>query len=333
MEESNRDGLTALLNRKAIQEFIEELYGKIQEGKSKKKNGSRKFSVAFIDLDNFKVLNDSYGHIFGDHILLESASIIRENLGVMGKAGRYGGDEFLVVFDDATFEQTFIIMENIRREIKDHVFKILIGDEEKKASLSCSIGLASFPRDGKDAREVMRSADEALYRAKIEGRDRICIAIEEKKVPKTVYYTKGQVKRISEIAKQTKKSESDLFREAVDFLIDDYEMMSEKEDVGDLVQIHVGKNALKLVETANKTLEKGLISATGDARRQIFSKTGLWITGIRIRDDEKLGDDEISFIVNNKEIDRIEVDLDDEEIFEKLVRFIISNVSKTMREI
>ncbi len=276
MEESNRDGLTSLLNRQAIMEHIGEIFQKIQDDKAPKKNGGRRFSLAFIDLDNFKHLNDNFGHVFGDHILLEAAGIIRENLGVMGLAARYGGDEFLVVFDNTTFEQTFIIMENIRREIKAHQFKITIGNEVKQAAVHCSIGVASFPRDGKDPQEILRAADEALYRAKEEGRDRICIATEEKKVAKTIYFTKRQVQRITEIAKQTKKTESDLYREAADFIIDDYEMMDEKQEVQNLIRIQVGKNALRLVETVNKTLEKGMIAATGEARKRIFSKTGLW---------------------------------------------------------
>lgn len=333
MEESNRDGLTSLLTRQAIMEYIGELFRKIEEDKSLKKNGDRRFTIAFIDLDNFKFLNDNYGHIFGDHILLEVASVIRENLGIMGTAARYGGDEFLVVFENTTFEQTFIIMENIRREIKSHEFKITIGSEIKQAAMHCSIGLASYPRDGKDPQEVMRAADEALYRAKMEGRDRICVAAEEKKVAKTIYFTKKQVQRITEIAKQTKKTESDLYREAADFIIDDYEMMNERQDVQNLIRIHVGKNALRLVETANKTLDKGLIAATGEARKRIFDKTGLWVTGVRIQDNLELGENEISFIINNNETDRVEVDIDDPEIYGRLVRFILDNIIKSMKEI
>lgn len=333
MEESNRDGLTSLLTRQAIMEYISEIFQKIQYDKSPKKNGGRRFSLAFIDLDNFKSLNDSYGHIFGDHILLEAGGIIRENLGGMGVAARYGGDEFMVVFENTTFEQTFIIMENIRREIKAHEFRITIGSEVKQAAVRCSIGVASYPRDGKDPQEILRAADEALYRAKEEGRDRICIATEEKKIAKTIYFTKRQVQRITEIAKQTKKSESDLYREAADFIIDDYEMMDEKQEVQNLIRIQVGKNALRLVETANKTLEKGMMAATREARKRIFDKSGLWVTGVRIQDNLELGENEISFIVNNIEVDRVEVDIEDPEIYDRLVRLILDNIVKSMREI
>jgi len=330
MEASNRDDLTGLLNKTAINEHIENLFLGM---KGKKTNGDRRFSLAFIDLDYFKTLNDKYGHLLCDQILIQAGKILIGNIGELGKAGRYGGDEFLLVFENAAFEETFIALENIRREIKSHSFEARIEDREMRTGMTCSIGMASFPKDGKDLREVMRAANEALYRAKKEGRDRIYIAIEEKKVPKTVYFTPRQIQRIAEIADNSDKTESELYREAADFLIDEYKMMSEMKDMRDRIGIHVGKKAMALVESANLKIEKGLIAAVKEARAKIHNKTGLRVMGIRIQDSDNIEENRISFVINNREIDSSEFDPGDPDVYPKMVKFVLDNLAKSILEI
>jgi diguanylate cyclase (GGDEF)-like protein len=216
------DKMTGLLSKGEILNCVQEVDARIKQ-ENEKDSGDRRYSVAFVDLDNFKYINDKYGHNAADRVLIEIAGVLKEHLEDRWFAGRVGGDEFMVVFDNASFEETFIKMEDIRRTIKDTDFRFTIDDKEVIVNTTCSIGIASYPKDGKNSEEVVRAADEAIYRAKKEGRDRIYIAIEEKKIPKTIYFTKSQIKRIGEISKNTNKIESELFREAVDRLIDYYE--------------------------------------------------------------------------------------------------------------
>ncbi len=328
-----KDQLTDLINKMEILNRLDGIYKNASGGKSTGSGLDRKFSLAFIDLDNFKKLNDRYGHIFGDHILSECAMIIKENMEEIGLAGRYGGDEFILIFPDTSFEDTFIILENVRRAIADHSFELTIKDRTIQEKTSTSIGLASFPRDGKDVQEVLRAADEALYRAKKEGRNRICIAMEEKKVPKTVYFTRKQTERIRDLSKRIGRIESDLYRQAVDLLIEHYDMTAEMSNVNNIIQLHLGSAVLKLVESHNPDIQNGLICAVGEVRGRLLKEMGLRLPRVRFKDNVDLGENEISFVINKQEYSKITIDPDDPNIYRKLAKLILENLGKFLLEI
>lgn len=328
-----KDQLTDLINKMEILNRLDGIYENASGGKSTGAELERRFSLAFIDLDYFKKLNDKYGHIFGDHILSECGMLIKENMGEIGLAGRYGGDEFILIFPDTSFEETFIILENIRRAISDHSFELTIKDRTIQEKISTSIGLSSFPRDGKDVQEVLRSADEALYRAKKEGRNRICIAMEEKKIPKTVYFTRKQTERIRDLSKRLGKIESDLYRQAVDLLIEHYDMTAEMSNVDNIIQLHLGSAVLKLVESHNPDIQDGLICAVGEVRGRLLKEMGLRLPGMRFKDNVNLGENEISFVINKQEYSKITIDPDDPDIYRKLVNIILENLGKFLLEI
>ena len=248
-------------------------------------------------------------------------------------AGRYGGDEFILIFPDTSFEDTFIILENIRRAVSDYSFELTIKDRTIQEKTTTSIGLASFPRDGKDVQEVLRAADEALYRAKKEGRNRICIAIEEKKVPKTVYFTRKQTERMGELSRELDKIESDLYRQAVDLLIELYDIVKEMSNVDNIIQLHLGSGLLKLVESHNPEIQEGLISAMGEVRGRLLREMGLRLPRVRFRDNSQIAENEISLVINEKEYSRITVNPEDPDIYRKLVKLILENLGRFLLEI
>lgn len=123
-------------------------------------------SVAMVDVDHFKEVNDTYGHKAGDRVLEGVASILVETLRMPDKIGRYGGEEFLLVLPETGLEQTTRIVERIRAAVDQAEFDI--GD--KKIKLTISIGATIFVK-GEDLEQLLSRADSALYEAKQSGRN------------------------------------------------------------------------------------------------------------------------------------------------------------------
>jgi diguanylate cyclase (GGDEF)-like protein len=158
------DSLTKVFNRRYyLERFKEELQ------RSRKFN--YKFSCLMIDIDYFKDYNDRYGHIVGDAILKELAKTIQENIRQIDLMGRYGGEEFSLILSETDKEAVRFAAERIRQAIEDKRFRAY--DEELK--ITVSIGISTFPFDGKDIKTLIDRADSALYRAKETGRNRVCI--------------------------------------------------------------------------------------------------------------------------------------------------------------
>ena len=124
-----------------------------------------------IDIDYFKDYNDRYGHIVGGAILRELAKTIQQNIRQVDLMGRYGGEEFSLILSETDKETVRFAAERIRRAIEDK--RIRAYDEELK--ITVSIGISTFPFDGKDIKTLIDKADAALYRAKETGRNRVCI--------------------------------------------------------------------------------------------------------------------------------------------------------------
>ena len=151
---SSTDALTGILNRRAFQVELEEQIRKKEPG----------FFI-FIDVDNFKSYNDTYGHNNGDLCLKHFAKAIQECFPEGSILGRYGGDEFVVYLKDVTKESVYIYMEKFQKMIAD--LTLATGE---KVHLSASAGGAAFPEQGEDFISLCRSADAALYNVKQNGK-------------------------------------------------------------------------------------------------------------------------------------------------------------------
>ena len=176
-------------------------------------------SVAMIDIDHFLKINETYGRQAGDDVLRTVASVIQKHLKETEIPVRYGGDEFAILMPQTEREQAFLTMERIRSEVESICVE---SGAAQIRDITVSGGLASYPNDGATEAEILRKADQALYRAKVTGRNKICLAYEEKMVPKTTHYTQTQLERLSALAKKEGLGEAELLREALDGLLQKY---------------------------------------------------------------------------------------------------------------
>lgn len=127
------------------------------------------FSVLMTDIDYFKTYNDRYGHLVGDAILKEVSASIKENIRQIDIVGRYGGEEFCIILAETDKEQALQAAQRIRGAIEAKLIRVY--DEYVKVTVS--IGLSMFPKHAKDIEKLIDCADQALYKAKQEGRNRV----------------------------------------------------------------------------------------------------------------------------------------------------------------
>jgi diguanylate cyclase (GGDEF)-like protein len=130
------------------------------------------FSILFIDLDNFKGVNDLYGHQSGSLVLKQAASVIRQAVRDVDIIIRYGGDEFVVVLVGAHSKQASFAGERVRRKIQDHRF---LTEGEEVVRITASIGVASCPEHANDAQSIIKLADDSMYRSKKTGKNRVLV--------------------------------------------------------------------------------------------------------------------------------------------------------------
>jgi len=130
------------------------------------------FSCLMIDIDHFKDYNDRYGHLVGDAVLKEVSGRIKESIRQIDLMGRYGGEEFSIVLTETGKDDARYVAERIRRAIEENCIKVY--DEDLKVTIS--IGISGFPADGQDTRYLIEKADQALYKAKESGRNRVCVS-------------------------------------------------------------------------------------------------------------------------------------------------------------
>ena len=157
------DGLTGLYVRRY---FLERLDEESQRSKRYKFN----FAFLMIDIDNFKKCNDTYGHLVGDVILREVGRIIKEHVREIDLASRYGGEEFALVLPETGMEGAIHAGERIRKHVEENIFRAY----DEKLKLTVSVGVAVYPEDSDNAREIIEKADEALYVAKKSGKNVVC---------------------------------------------------------------------------------------------------------------------------------------------------------------
>ena len=133
---------------------------------------NRPLSVVMLDLDHFKVVNDTHGHPFGDGVLREFARRLQDCLREVDTVTRYGGEEFTVVLPETGVDGAAAVAGRIVRAVRDRPFAV----GSRSAEVTVSAGVAAFPDHGRTASEILRAADAALYAAKGAGRDRWCLA-------------------------------------------------------------------------------------------------------------------------------------------------------------
>lgn len=156
------DTLTHLYNLRALkQRFSEELAraGRYQNS----------LVVLFLDLDGFKSINDTYGHLVGDYVLRETAHIIRDRIRTSDIPGRYGGEEFVIIMVNTDAESCLASAERICRAIREHNYEMNDITIENRIS----VGMAEFPVDGESMEDLIQSADTAMYTAKRQGGDQV----------------------------------------------------------------------------------------------------------------------------------------------------------------
>ena len=175
-------------------------------------------SMALVDIDMFAELNARHGRDAGDATLKALAGFLQSTFAAMGTVFRYGGDAFAVLLDGAEKEQAFLLVERARSDFEGE-HEVEMDNCKTVISTTITIGVASFPDDGAQPQDIVRRANEAVYRAKTSGSNRVCLAREEKMVTKTSHYTQGQLHGLSRLAKREGVGEAVLLREALDDLL------------------------------------------------------------------------------------------------------------------
>ena len=178
------DELTGLLTSKS---FFSELRREAARAEAE----SRPFCVLMMDLDYFKEVNDTYGHLVGSKTLEETGRVIKAALRAGDVAARFGGEEFAAFLLEANYAQGIIAAERVRAAIEEHSFsasRLSDTGAPEIHHITISIGVAAYPDDSRDPIQLVELADSALYRAKRSGRNRICayrpsMAVTEEPLP------------------------------------------------------------------------------------------------------------------------------------------------------
>ena len=163
VQDELRDAGTDLLNKKAITNYARKLIDK---------RVGHKVTIAIIDIDDFKSVNDTYGHMFGDEVLRDVAGILKNTVGRNGLCGRIGGDEMFIVMEHLEDDES---IRTVFRTIKNNVSWLYHNDPRNINKITCSIGAASYPDDAKDLDTLFSIADKMLYLAKEKGKNRYII--------------------------------------------------------------------------------------------------------------------------------------------------------------
>ncbi len=169
-KQANYDELTELPNRSLATD-------RLNQTLSKAKRNNLQPCLAFLDLDNFKYVNDTFGHAVGDELLREAARRLTECARESDTVARLGGDEFLLILEDDKKPDNGQLRENVIRQIGERILDIFskpIVIEGQELNISPSIGFAIYPKDGDDINKLMRHADIAMYRSKHDGKNTYC---------------------------------------------------------------------------------------------------------------------------------------------------------------
>ena len=213
-----KDALTGLWNRKVFLRML-------REGLPDLRDSQQEVSFIFWDIDSFGAINEEHGHQVGDDVLTWLADLARKTLGETAIISRFGGDEFAAVLPQVGREESLMRMDHMRRTVEAELH-LWLGEKlgiTLPQPIFISIGIAACPTDGRTEYELLRKASEALYRAKVGGRNQIRLARGENMATKTTHYTQSQLERLSKLSEELDLSEAELLREAMDDLLLKYE--------------------------------------------------------------------------------------------------------------
>ncbi|NNJ92417.1 MAG: GGDEF domain-containing protein [Gammaproteobacteria bacterium] len=168
IELSRTDQLTGLFNRRGLEERFD---SKV----NRSKRGGESFSIGLLDIDDFKVINDKYGHLVGDAILCKVSDIISSELRTIDTVARWGGEEFAVLLSNTSLSEAVIATEKIKKSVQESACT----DTKVTEEITVSIGLTSY-QPSQTLMEIIDIADAALYQAKIEGKNCIRTSSERK---------------------------------------------------------------------------------------------------------------------------------------------------------
>ncbi|MFY9622019.1 MAG: GGDEF domain-containing protein [Pyrinomonadaceae bacterium] len=164
------DDLTGLLTSKSF-------FSELRREAARAEADNKPFCVLMMDLDHFKEVNDTYGHLAGSETLEEMGTVIKSSLRAGDVGARFGGEEFAAFLLDADYTQGMVAAERVRAAIEEHEFPAVrrgSTEEPRTHRMTISIGVAAFPNDASDPIQLVEKADSALYRAKRSGRNRVC---------------------------------------------------------------------------------------------------------------------------------------------------------------
>jgi len=160
---ADRDPLTGLFNHRRINELLE---NEIERAKRK----TDIFSVMMVDVDHLKLINDTYGHVVGDKLLRNVATVLKDSSRSVDSIGRYGGDEFLMILPHTDGEKAKSLVERISKRMKQRELEV---DEEISIPIRLSMGIATYPFDSMVARELVSLADRGMYESKRSERNAV----------------------------------------------------------------------------------------------------------------------------------------------------------------
>lgn len=217
-----KDAGTGLLNKKAATEYAVEKLHLAKDGIC---------WLLIIDIDDFKNVNDSFGHLFGDQVIYKVADTLRSHVSLRGIVGRFGGDEFFVLLDKVKDR------EDLKTLLKS-VTKELAVAYDPKLKVTLSIGVSQYPKDGRDFSELFGKADKALYIAKEKGKNRHIIYEEEKH---GAYHKDGiQAQTVAYVVSREKRREAlrdimgNIYKQGAEYVTEKPEVQKNIRDLFDL---------------------------------------------------------------------------------------------------
>ncbi|MET0014990.1 MAG: sensor domain-containing diguanylate cyclase [Sedimenticola sp.] len=160
------DSLTGLFNRQALEV-------RLKKEVDRASRYAHPLSILMLDIDHFKEINDTHGHQVGDDIMRDCSALLNELIRKTDYAGRYGGDEIIVVLPETSSSQAVELAERLRKRIADERFTMV---ENKTLNITVCLGVATYPDNARQQKELMRAADDAMYKAKESGRNLVISA-------------------------------------------------------------------------------------------------------------------------------------------------------------